>query len=71
MDLEELAERVVELERKVDALKAREERLVAAMRSAEEHAYNVGYGGGDVDADDAISALSWALCDMLRALEAE
>ena len=36
MDLEELAARVVELEREVDALKAREDRLVAVMREARE-----------------------------------
>lgn len=36
MDLEELAARVVELERRVDTLKAREERLVETIREASE-----------------------------------
>ena len=70
MDLDELAERVVELERKVDALKAREERLVEAMRGAMEHAHNTG-DNPDLDARGALGVLVWALDDVLRALEAE
>lgn len=70
MDLEELAARVVELERRVDTLKAREERLVEAMREAMEHAHNTG-GNPDLDARDALGALTWALDDMVRALEGE
>ena len=70
MDLEELAARVEKLERRVDTLKAREERLVEAMREAMEYAYNTG-DNPDLDARGALGALTWALDDMVRALEGE
>lgn len=69
MDLEELAARVVELERRVDTLKAREERLVEAMREASEHACLSAIQPGT--AHEVALGVAQALDIVVRSIEGE